>query len=409
MKNLQFLFNQNGKTRNKEIRQSKQLKSIIRYLSKSNEPLTIPEIAQHVHISVPTGTKLVNELVEQGLVIEQGKKETENGRKPALYTLNKSEFYTVGAEILSKWIHVSVVRIDLETVHEAFNRSFRLEDTQVCLDYIISFIQKTIEASPAKLPQIIGAGIALSGSVNGHTGVSADYFNKMEVPLKNYLGTALELPVTIDNDTRVIGIAEQVLGRANGVENVLIVKFSRNLGLSIILNKKMIFGARGFAGNFGHLQFGTKGRLCTCGKQNCLRTEVSGDALFQDLKEALEGGTTSIYFQKEKIDEYKYHDILDAVLKGDALSLQLLMAQADILGQALGNLINLLNPNLIVLSGEIVMVGDLFIDAVKVGMRKTGLISTLKNCKVKTSQLGRYFSSRGAACMVLKNNELINY
>lgn len=409
MKDLQFLFTQNEKTRNKEIRQSKQLKSVIRHLSKSSVPLTIPEIAKHVRISVPTGTKLVNELVEQGLVIEQGKKETENGRRPALYTLNKDVFYTVGAEILSKWIHVSVVRIDLETVHEAFNRSFRLEDTQGCLNYIISFIQKTIEASPAELSQIIGVGIALSGSVNGHTGVSADYFNKMEVPLKKYLETALELPVTIDNDTRVIGIAEQVLGRANGVENVLIVKFSRNLGLSIILNKKMIFGAKGFAGNFGHLQFGTKGRLCNCGKQNCLRTEVSGEALFKDLKEALEEGATSIYFQKEKINQYKYHDILDAVLKGDALSLQLLMAQGDKLGQALGNLINLLNPNLIVLGGEIVMVGESFVDAVKVGMRKTGLISTLKNCKVKTSQLGRYFSSRGAACMVLKNNELINY
>ncbi|MGB1242601.1 MAG: ROK family transcriptional regulator [Chitinophagales bacterium] len=409
MKNLQFLFAQNEKIRSKENRQKKQLKSVIRYLSKSNESLTIPEIAEHVRTSVPTGTKLVNELVEQGLVLEQGKKETENGRKPSVYALNKNKFYTIGVEVLSKWIHVSVVRIDLETVHESFNREFRLKDTQACLDYVVSFIQKTIEESPAELQQIIGVGIALSGSVNGHTGVSADYFNKMELPLKSYLEAALDLPTTIDNDTRVIGIAEQVLGRANGVENVLVVKFSRNLGLSIILDKNMIFGASGFAGNLGHLQFGTKERLCTCGKRNCLRTEVSGEALFQDLKEALERGATSIYFKKEAVDTYKYHDILDAVLKGDALSLQLLIMQGDKLGQVLGNLINLLNPNLIVLSGEIVMVGDLFIDAVKVGMRKTGLISTLKNCKVKTSQLGRYFSSRGAACMVLKNNELINY
>ena len=79
------------------------------------------------------------------------------------------------------------------------------------------------------------------------------------------------------------------------------------------------------------------------------------------------------------------------------------------MGQALGNLVNLLNPNLIVIGGEIVMVEAFFIDAVKAGIRKTGLVNSLKECKVEASELGRYFSSRGAACMVLKNYELINY
>jgi predicted NBD/HSP70 family sugar kinase len=297
----------------------------------------------------------------------------------------------------------------LETVHEAFSRTFVLEDTQVCLDYIVSFIKKTIDESSASLDQIIGVGIALTGSVNGHTGESADYFNNIGVPLREYLGEKLALPVTIDNDTRVLGIAEQVLGGAKGVDNVLIVNVSRNLGLSIILDKNMIFGAWGFAGHLGHVQFGTKNRLCTCGKKNCLRTEVSGDALYLDLKEALKAGETSIYFNLEKIDTYKYHDILDAVNKGDALSIKLLTTQGDKLGQALGNMVNLLNPHLIIIGGEILEVKDLFIESVKTGMRKTSLVTPLQKCRIEASQLGRYFSSRGAACMVLKNQGLINY
>lgn len=409
MKHLRFSKSNENNGASKKNRQFKQLKSIVGYLSKSDDALTIPEIAEYVKISVPTGTKLVKELVENGLVIEEGKKETENGRKPSVFALNKNKFYAVGVEVLSKWIHVSVVRIDLETVHESCNRQFILKDSRECLEYIISFIQNAIQESPAKPDQIIGVGIALTGSVNGHTGESADYFYNMKLPLREYLEKYLELPVTIDNDTRVIGIAEQVLGRAKGVDNALVVKVSRNLGLSIILDKKMIFGAKGFAGNFGHLQFGTKGRLCTCGKKGCLRTEVSGDALYEDLKEALNAGELSIYFQKAEMEKYRYHDILDAVLKGDALAIHLLSEQGEKLGQALGNMINLLNPNLIVIGGEIVMVKDFFLDAVKAGMRKTGLVSSLKNCEVMASELGRYFSSRGAACMVLKNHELINY
>ena len=323
MKLLQ-LISPNGNGTRKESRQFKQVKGIIRFLSKSGGSLTMPEIAEHVNISVPTGTKLVKDLVEQGLVVEEGKKATENGRKPSLYSLNKNGFYAVGVEVLSKWIHVSVVRLDLETVHEAFNRQFVLKDTQKCLNYITAFIKKAIRESPAKPDQIIGVGMALRGRVNGHSGESADYFNNLDPTLKQHLENKLGSPVSIDNDTRVIGIAEQVLGRAKGVENVLIVKVSRNLGLSIILDKKMIFGAKGFAGNFGHTQFGTKGRMCTCGKKNCLRTEVSGGALYQDLKEALEAGETSLYFNMEEMDTYRYHDVLDAVLEGDALSIKLL-------------------------------------------------------------------------------------
>ncbi len=409
MKHLHFSTPKGDNTASTESRQLKQLKYILSHLSKAEEALTIPEISDFVKISVPTGTKLVKRLVEKGLVIEEGKKETDNGRKPIVYTLNKEKFYTIGVEVLEKWIHVSVVRVDLEMVHESYNRKFVLEDTEDCLKYIIQFIQETIEASPATHEQIIGVGIAMTGSVNGHTGISADYFNNMNKSLVVHMEEQLKLPVIIDNDTRVIGIAEQTLGIAKKVENVLVVKVSRNLGLSIILNKNMVFGAKGFAGNFGHNQFGAKGRLCTCGKKNCLRTEVSGDALFTDLKEALEAGEKSIYFNTEKIETYKYHDVLDAALKGDSLSIHLLMKQGENLGRALGNLVNLLNPNLIVIGGEYVMVKDLFTDAVKTGMRHTGLLSSLKDCKVEASNLGRYFSSRGAACMVLKNYELIEF
>lgn len=96
MKQLGFLKPQkkNGAT-SKESRQFKQLKKILSHLSKSKEALSIPEIAEHVKISVPTGTKLVKELVEKGLVNEGGKKTTVNGRKPAVYTLDESQFYAL--------------------------------------------------------------------------------------------------------------------------------------------------------------------------------------------------------------------------------------------------------------------------------------------------------------------------
>lgn len=405
MEKLKFLsIYQKSNLRNRQLNQ--QL-NIIRYLAKSKRGGSIPEVARHIKSSVPTTTKLVKELLEKQYIQEEGKRTTDNGRRPTLYTINREKFYVVGVEILSKWIHVGIYRIDLKKVHEALNRQFTLTYTTDCLHYIGDFIQTAIETSPINRNQIIGVGIGMTGSINGHTGEPNHYFNEQPISFKKWLEQHLQLPIKIDNDTRSIGIAEQVLGRANGIDNVLVVKVSRSLGLSIILDKKIILGGMGFAGNFGHTQFYRSDRLCTCGKKGCLQTIVSGTALRHDLEIALKNGETSIHFQLENMATYQYHNILDAVLKGDALSIRLLQTQGDILGQALGNVVNLLNPDLIVIGGEFVMVQDFFIDAIRMGIKKTALLDTLLNCKIEPSKLGRYLSSKAGACMLLKACDLI--
>jgi predicted NBD/HSP70 family sugar kinase len=389
--------------------QLKGLKNIVRHLAKAEASLTIPELAAAVKISVPTGTKLVKDLLEKKYVLEEGKRETENGRRPELYSLNKEKFYAVGVEVLLKWIHVSVVRIDSKVAYQAFNESFVLEDTQECVNYIISVIRTAISKSELQDDQLIGIGIGLAGTVNGHTGESTGYFNTLEVPLAKQLEDTFKLPVLIDSDTRVIGIAEQVLGEAKGIKNVLVVKVSRSLGLSIILNNQIVFGAKGFAGEFGHLQIGKKERLCVCGKKGCLETEVSGSALLKDLEEALGSGETSNYFQLHHLASYRYHDIFKAALKGDLLAIRLIIEQGDKLGQALGNIINLLNPELIVIGGEYPKVKDFFIDSVKTGVKKTGLIYSLADCEINISSLGADLSSKAAAYMIFKSYHMTRY
>lgn len=406
MDKLKFLSKyQQGNLRNRQLNQ--QL-NIIRYLSKAKTGCSIPEIAKHIKSSVPTITKLIKELFDHNYIVEEGKRETDNGRRPTLYAINLEKFYVVGVEILSKFIHVSIVRLDFKTVHEKLNRAFRLEDSTECLHYIRDFIKNTIADSGINHQQIIGVGIGMTGDVNGHTGEPSHFFNQPP-SIKSFLEQEINLPVRIDNDTRSIGIAEQILGQAKGIENVLVVKISRNIGLSIILNKTVILGGTGLAGNIGHTQFLGSQRLCSCGKIGCLGMEVSGEALQKDLAEALERGEQSINFQLENIHNYEYHDILDAVLKGDSLAIRLLHQQGEKLGKALGNVINLLNPNLIVIGGEFVMVQDFFIDAIKMSIKKTALVDALFNCQIIPSKLGRYLSSKAGASMLLKACDLIEY
>lgn len=381
--------------------------NIIQCLGKAKAPMTLPHIAEAIKISVPTCTKLIKELTKKNLVVKMGKKTTENGRRPTTFTLNKEKFFAVGVEILSKFIHVSVVGLDFETVHEDLNRNFTLEDTEDCLKFIINFISDTIRISKIKKENIIGIGIGVIENIKGKIVKPIEFFQTQAIPIKDQIENTLGLPVLIDNDTRVIAIAEQVLGLAKGVGNVIVVKVSRTLGMAIIVNGKIITGSAGFSGNISHTQFHKGSRLCYCGKKGCLGTAIGGDALMLDFKEALKENQESIHFNADKIETYKYHDILDAAYKGDELSIQLIQKQGYALGEALGNVLNILNPELLIIDGEYLMLDDLFINAVKNGLRTTTLVNLLQTCQVKASTLGRYLSSKAGAAMLFKQYNLV--
>ena len=174
-----------------------------------------------------------------------------------------------------------------------------------------------------------------------------------------------------------------------------------------MFNGKVIFGESGFAGELGHMQLGRKERLCVCGKRGCLGTEVSGHGLLIDLIEAVESDQSSIFFEKSKIDEYKYRDVFKAANEGDVLSITLLQRIGVLLGEALGNLVNLLNPGVIIIGGEFVIVKEIFIDAVNIGLKKTALVNPLKQCSIVSSELGMNAFAKGAAVMVLKHHDLV--
>lgn len=390
-------------------RKSDNQRSIIRFLSKAKEPITIPEIASFLDISIPIATKLVKELVKLDLIVKEGKRVSENGRRPKAYSVNRTRFYVVGIEILSKFIHVSIVRTDFETTHESVNRDFILDYSPSCLQFITKFIQDTIQESKIKTSHIIGVGIGITSLDNFQTNGQVAYFRESKISLDNHLEGILKVPVLIDSDTRGISIAEQSLGLAKGIDNALVVKVSRRLGMGIIIAKHIVKGQQGFAGNFNHMKFGNGNRPCHCGKIGCLGTAVGGDALLADLELALQSGKQSFYFKKESMATYGYHDILDAVLKGDELSINILQNQGNQLGQSLGYIANLLDPELVIIGGEFSMVKDFFIDAVNIGMGKTALVGVRSNCKVEASTLGRYLGSKAGACMILKAAEMIQY
>ncbi len=389
-------------------RQAKQKNKIVKALSKSESPLTIPDLQKEIKISTPTIIKLLNELMAVKLVVEEGKKETENGRKPTLYALNIDHFYTMGVEILFKRISISVIRLDQTVAYKKQDQNFRLEDTPKCLDQVITQIKTAFKECKISPDHILGVGIGLTGRINSNTGESFNFFTFTDVPLAQHLSIALETQVFIDNDTHIIGLSEQVFGEAKEAKNALVLNLGRGLGMTIIANRRKVTGGMGFAGEFGHMQMGLSDKLCICGKRGCLGMEVSGHALEENFKSAIANNETSLVMEEGKnISEIRYDEILLAANQGDGLSISLLQSMGEKLGIALGNIVNLLNPELIIIGGKFAQAGHVFCDSIKTGMYKTALTAPLRFLEIKTSKLGNDIGCRSAATLVFRQMDLL--
>ena len=192
-------------------------RKIIRHLCKYKESLTIPEIAKLIDLSIPVCTTLIKDLVKGGYLIKEGKKTSENGRRPFTYSFNKNSFYVVGVEILSKFIQLSVFNTDLDNIHTSTDRSFTLSNDKECLDYITSFIEKALIDSNINKKDIIGIGVGMQEVVKDSYGELSYFFPEEVISLKEHLESKINLNIIIDNDTRTIGVAEQTIGIAKGI------------------------------------------------------------------------------------------------------------------------------------------------------------------------------------------------
>ena len=155
------------------------------------------------------------------------------------------------------------------------------------------------------------------------------------------------------------------------------------------------------------MQFGDSNKLCICGKHGCWGMDVSGFALEENFKMKIEQGESSILTRELDLDQLRYDDILEAASRGDALSIILIQQTGNHLGKALGNIVNLLNPEVIVLGGKFARAENLLLDSVRSGMIHSALPNPLKNVSLELSDLDEKGGVRGAGAMVFKQYSLI--
>ncbi len=376
--------------------------NILRYYINNGEN-TLAELGKEMDVSIPTITKLVSELIDEGYVFDFGKVETNGGRRPNIYGLNPESGYFLGVDIKRFRINLAIINFKGDMVESKMAIPFTYENTQASLDILCEHINNFVDELSIPKAKIISAGINISGRVNTHTGNSYSFYFFNEKPLSEVLQERIGIHVNIDNDSRSMAYGEYMKGVVNGEKDVLFVNVSWGLGLGIITDGKLHYGKSGFSGEFGHISVFDNEVICHCGKKGCLETEASGSYIYRRFIEKLNEGNSSILAAKtKKGDDITQYDILDATLKEDMLAIELVEEVGVNLGKHIAWLINLFNPELVVIGGTVSIVGEYLLLPLRGAVKKYSLNLVSQDTKIKLSKLGENAGVIGA-CLLARS------
>lgn len=370
---------------------------------------TIAELSSSLGVSVPYTTKTLNELIEDGLIEVTGKKDNYSKRAPKIYDLIATSGYFLGIDTGKQSLTFGICDFCGNMVAEPELIHFDYQDTPECFDRFINLINEYIQRSGIARSQIKKACMSIGGRVNPEIGCAYNYFTCTEMPLAEALTERLDLPFCIDNDTRCMTYGEYLKGVCKGLKNIIFVNVSWGIGIGIIFNGKLYLGKSGFSGEIGHMHIYNNDIICHCGKTGCMETETSGSALLRKMKEALENGGTSVLSDKVKNQhqELTLQDILDAIKKEDVLSIETLQKVAVELGTNLAGIINIFNPEMLVIGGDLSVTGAYLTQPICMGIKKFSLNMVNEDSQVAASTLKEHAGLIGA-CLMARSKYLNN-
>ena len=367
---------------------------------------TIADLAREVNVSVPTATKLISELIDSGFLMDLGKFDTGGGRRPSIYGLNPEAGFFVGTDVRRHHINLAVTDFKGGIVSYCENIPYVTVADEQSLKGLCRVVLEKLDECGIERSRVLAYGFNLTGRVNNDSGYSFSYFLGDDRPLDTLLEGELGAPVLIENDSRAMAYGEYIAGVGNGENNMIFLNLSWGLGMGMIVDGKLCYGKSGFCGEIGHFPLLDNNIICKCGKIGCLETGASGLATHRIFLERLAEGRPSVLSDRfRKGEEISLADILDALKEEDVLAIETIEEIGSVLGRAIAGLINVFNPELVVIGGTMSNAREYLLHPIKAALNKHSLNIVSKDMNLKFSKLGNKAGALGA-CLISRSKML---
>jgi predicted NBD/HSP70 family sugar kinase len=353
------------------------------------------DIARQTGLSPSTVSAIVGELERAGLVREIGAGASRGGRRPVLVGFRDDAYTLVGVELGAT--HVSAVLTDLRGNVRGFRETrFAVRDDPAgALRTVRELVDECLTTERVSRRRVVGIGVAVPSPVHPQR---PGKLSPLILPawrdhdVQEDLLEAFQLPVFVDNDANLGALAERFWGAGAGGEDLAFIKVATGIGSGHIINGELYRGAGGTAGEIGHIAIDPNGPRCVCGLRGCLATLIGAEALL----------TRAAKMWGKRKRAPTVADIVAGAKAADPVATQLVDEIGHYLGIAVAGLLNLLNPAVVVLGGEITSVGDLLLDPLRTSVRSRALSTSMAETRIVASRLGERSIAVGAATMVLK-------
>jgi predicted NBD/HSP70 family sugar kinase len=358
---------------------------------------TRTELAEYTGLSRPTVSAVADELVQGGLVEQHEDEQPRTGRPPMLLSLVPGAAFAVGLDM--GHAHVQVVVSDLAGKILGHERS----PADVDHDPLGSFelahqlVDSALAQAGVTSDRVIGVGMALAAPVDRATGA---VFAEGILPNWGGLQPAAEmqarlgLPVQVRNDANLGALGEHVFGAGRGVADMLYVRLSAGIGLGLVLDGHPYGGTGGIAGELGHVRARPDGLICRCGNRGCLETVASSHAVARLLARSREEPVT--------VD-----GLLALAAAGDRGARRAVAEAGQAVGEALATVVNLFNPELILVGGDLAATGETVLAPLRAAIAQYAIAPAANAVKVTTGALTDKAEVLGAVALILGESPAI--
>ena len=367
--------------------------------------LSCTELSMMMGKSLPLITKTLNELISDGFINEIGLAPSTGGRRSLMYSLSSDIFYIVTVAMDQFITRIAIVDINNNPVCGIHKFQLPLENNPDALHRIADIIEQEIQSSGIDRAKIAGIGIGMPGLVDSSEGINYSFISNQTNSISKYITEITQLPVFIDNDSRIIALAEKKFGAAKNCRNSMVINIGWGIGLGLILNSELFRGENGFSGEFSHIPIFENDKLCSCGKKGCLETASSLLVVLDKIRAGLQSGKQSLLqeLSADNNNEKDMEAMIEAVLAGDQFLIGLISEAGYTIGRGVAILIHLLNPEKIILTGRGAALGKIWISPIQQALNENCIPRLAAGISINISELGYNAEIIGAACLVMEN------
>ena len=385
-----------------ELKRYKLRMQILLYLYKKS-PLSALSLSKKIHVSLPTVRSILEELIEEKIVQIAGVGNSQGGRPPMLYSQTSDAYYIIAIELghhTGKAQLFNNLNQEISSVQEF---TTNINDPKL-VEHVDKILKKLLKETKLEKNKIAAIGMSMPGLIDANNGLNRTIKNPEYRNVKQRFSARFNIPVYIENDARMQALGEFVFGKAKNTQNTIVLNWNWGLGVGMILNGQIYQGSNGSAGELSHIRILQEGKLCECGKQGCLETIASATVLIEMAQEAIkEGAISQLTTQfSEDPEQVSVSDIIQCAKKGDELSISLLNKLGTKLAWGLSILIQLVNPELIVLNGPLIEARKFILIPIQQTLNQYCLENIINNVKIEISDMGAHSGLKGVAVMVFQ-------